>query len=134
MSDCFQFSSENATNQTRFLPCTVNKRLYKRPSTRGPEACLPQLSFTGTCWLQGKPGNMMPAFSTNWCFHLGYYLPSLKICLQYGRPRFDLWVGKIPWRSGRVPTPVFLPGAKSGTQLSDLHFTSLHFGLQLPLP
>ena len=24
--------------------------------------------------------------------------------------RFDLWVGKIPWRRQRQPTPVFLPG------------------------
>ena len=26
------------------------------------------------------------------------------------RPRFDLWVGKIPWRRQWQPTPVFLPG------------------------
>ena len=25
-----------------------------------------------------------------------------------GRPPFDSWVGKIPWRKDRVPTPVFL--------------------------
>ena len=24
------------------------------------------------------------------------------------RPRFDSWVRKIPWRSDRLPTPVFL--------------------------
>jgi len=24
--------------------------------------------------------------------------------------RFDLWVGKIPWRRKWLPTPVFLPG------------------------
>ena len=74
-------------------------------------------------------GNVMPAFSTNWCFHPGYYLPSLRICLQRRRPRFNPWVGKIPWRRERVSTPVFLPGAKSGTRLSDFHFTSLHFTL-----
>ena len=27
-----------------------------------------------------------------------------------GRPRFDPWVGKIPWRREWLPTPVFLPG------------------------
>ena len=32
------------------------------------------------------------------------------ICLQYRRPRFNPWVGKIPWRRKRQPTPVFLPG------------------------
>jgi len=26
------------------------------------------------------------------------------------RCRFDLWVGKIPWRRAWQPTPVFLPG------------------------
>ena len=25
-------------------------------------------------------------------------------------PRFDPWVGKIPWRREWQPTPVFLPG------------------------
>ena len=59
------------------------------------------------------------------------------VCLQCGRPGFDPWVGKIPWRRKWQPTPVFLPGeshgqrsfvgysprvAKSWTQLSD--FTS----------
>ena len=24
------------------------------------------------------------------------------------RPRFDSWVGKMPWRRDRLPTPVFL--------------------------
>ena len=30
------------------------------------------------------------------------------------RPRFDLWVGKIPWRRAWQPTPVFLPGESHG--------------------
>ena len=33
----------------------------------------------------------------------------VRICLQYGRPGFDPWVGKIPWRRKRLPTPVFWP-------------------------
>ena len=32
-----------------------------------------------------------------------------KIRLQCGRPGFDLWVGKIPWRRERLPTSVFWP-------------------------
>ena len=32
------------------------------------------------------------------------------ICLQCRRPRFDRWVGKIPWRKERLPSPVFWPG------------------------
>ena len=28
--------------------------------------------------------------------------------------RFDLWVGKIPWRRAWEPTPIFLPGESHG--------------------
>ena len=31
-----------------------------------------------------------------------------------GRPGFDPWVGKIPWRRKWQPTPVFLPGEFHG--------------------
>ena len=41
-----------------------------------------------------------------WGFPSGY--------LQCKRPRFDPWVGKIPWRRERQPTPVFLPGESHG--------------------
>ena len=37
-----------------------------------------------------------------------------KICLQCRRPGFDPWVGKIPWRKERLPTPVFWPGEFHG--------------------
>ena len=30
------------------------------------------------------------------------------------RPGFDPWVGKIPWRRERLPTPVFWPGEFHG--------------------
>ena len=33
-----------------------------------------------------------------------------KIRPQHGRTGFDPWVGKIPWRRARLPTPVFWPG------------------------
>ena len=32
-----------------------------------------------------------------------------RICLPWGRLGFDPWVGKIPWRRERLPTPVFWP-------------------------
>ena len=35
-------------------------------------------------------------------------------CLQWGRPGFDPWVGKIPWRRKWQPTPVFLAGESHG--------------------
>ena len=33
---------------------------------------------------------------------------------ESGRPGFDPWVGKIPWRRKWQPTPVFLPGESPG--------------------
>ena len=36
------------------------------------------------------------------------------ICLQFGRPGFDPWIGKIPWRRERLPTPVFWSGEFEG--------------------
>ena len=43
-----------------------------------------------------------------------------KDCLQCGRPGFDPWVGKIPWRiflpPEWQPTPVFLPGESPWTE------------------
>ena len=39
-------------------------------------------------------------------------------CLQCRRPWFGSWVGKIPWRRDRLPTPVFLgfPGGSDGKE------------------
>ena len=34
----------------------------------------------------------------------------IRVCLQCRRPRFNPWIGKIPWRRPWQPTPVFLPG------------------------
>ena len=59
-----------------------------------------------------------------------------RIRLQYGRPGFNPWVGKIPWRRDRPPTPVFWPGefhglyshgvTKSRTQEDWATFTFIH--------
>ena len=45
---------------------------------------------------------------------LPWWLRWQRICLQCGRPGFDLWAGKIPWRREWLPTPVFLPGEFHG--------------------
>ena len=34
--------------------------------------------------------------------------------LQCGRPGFGPWVGKIPWRRERLPTPILWPGESHG--------------------
>ena len=36
------------------------------------------------------------------------------VCLQWGRPWFDPWAGKIPWRRKWQPTPILLPGESHG--------------------
>ena len=33
-----------------------------------------------------------------------------RVCLQCGRPGFNPWVGKTPWRRERLSTPVFWSG------------------------
>ena len=41
-----------------------------------------------------------------------------RICLQWRRPRFNSWVGKIRWRRVRLPHPIFLgfPGDSAGKE------------------
>ena len=36
------------------------------------------------------------------------------ILLQFRRPGFDPWLGKIPWRREWQPVPVILPGKSHG--------------------
>ena len=45
---------------------------------------------------------------------LPWWLRWERICLQWERPGFDPWVGKIRWRRERLPTPVFRPGEFHG--------------------
>ena len=44
----------------------------------------------------------------------------VEIHMQCKRPQFDSWVGKIPWRRDRLPTPVCLgfPGGSDGEESS----------------
>jgi len=70
------------------------------------------------------------------------WLRGWSICLQCGRPGFDPWVGKIPWRRKWQPTPIFLlgkshgwrclagyspQGRKESDMTEQLHFTLLGF-------
>ena len=47
-------------------------------------------------------------------FGLPWWLSWWRIRQQCGRPGSDPWVGKIPWRRERLPTPVFRPGEFRG--------------------
>ena len=57
--------------------------------------------------------------------HLGFLGGSECICLQCGRPGFDSWVRKIPWRREWVPTPVFLPGKSRGQRSLSMKLQSI---------
>ena len=53
--------------------------------------------------------------SPNYAFSgLLWCLKWLGTCLQYRRPGFCPWIGKIPWKRKWQPTPVFLPGEFHG--------------------
>ena len=54
--------------------------------------------------------------SAQWCWNceINWKLSWSRIRLQSGRPGFDPWVGKIPWRRERLRTPVFWPGEFHG--------------------
>ena len=98
-------------------------------------------------WWEFSPFQFSIPQSANTLFDLASLiawasLRAQRICLQCRRPRFNSWVGKIPWRREWQPTPVFLPGeshgqrslagySPQGRKESDttewLHFTSLHF-------
>ena len=56
--------------------------------------------------------NGLPLLIPNWASLVAQTVK--KICLQCRRPRFDPWVGKVPWRRAWQPTPVFLPGESHG--------------------
>ena len=47
-------------------------------------------------------------------YGLPWWLRWWRICLQCRTPKFDPWVGKIPWRREWLPTLVFLPGESHG--------------------
>ena len=54
------------------------------------------------------------------------WLRQWRIHLQLGRPQFNPWVRKIPWRRAWQPTPVFLPGELPWTEETDgLQFMAL---------
>ena len=92
--------------------------------------------------VQSEHGSVSKAVAYfNLSLGLPWQLRRESICLQCGRPGFDPWVGKIPWRRKWQPTPVLLPRkfhgrrslvqatvhgvAKSPAQLSNFTFSHL---------
>ena len=60
--------------------------------------------------------NVLLEGSAWWCiFRTNFPVDSEgRVCLQWGRLRFDPWVRKIPRRRKWQPTPAFLPGKSYG--------------------
>ena len=54
---------------------------------------------------------------TDLTFRASLVAPRLKCLPAMREPRFDPWVGKIPWRRKWQPTPVFLPGESHGERI-----------------
>ena len=53
------------------------------------------------------------------------WLSWLRIRLQCGRPGFNPWVGKTPWRREQLPTPVFWPEEFHGLYSPSVQFSSV---------
>ena len=76
-------------------------------------------------WIEGfnvKNWNQTMRRNNQWIFILPHilfpwWLSGKESACQCRRCRFDLWVGKIPWRRKWQPSPVFFPG-KSHRQRS----------------
>ena len=118
------------------LSCPCQLPTY--PPTQSP--LCPQ---TGKLW--GQPDSPLPNHSQRDAleeFSSGsaWWLRRERICLQGGRPGFDPWVGKIPWRRKWQPTPVSLPEKSHGQRTlvgyspwvanSQIQPSDYHFNLQ----
>ena len=124
------------------LPCpspSPRACLNSSPSSRWCHPTISSSVVPFSC-LQSFPES--GSFLISWLFASGglpWCSDGKSVCLQCGRPGFNPWVRKIPWRRKWQPTPVLLPGKSHGqrawwtavhwvtknqTRLSD--FTSLH--------
>ena len=57
---------------------------------------------------------------------------SPSIFLNWNRPQFHSWVGKIPWRRERLPIPVFWPGEFQNTGSQRVASLMAHLVKNLP--
>ena len=90
--------------------------------------------FNGIFILLLRRGNLCLALSI-WLSGLPLWLSWQRIYPQCGKPGFDPWIGKNPWRWERLPTLVFWPGefhglyshgvTNSQTKLNDFHYIAI---------
>ena len=106
--------------QVKLTNCTLRLVLYysSKSIVGFPDSSVGKESVCST----GHPGSI-PGLGRSHGEGKGYPLQYswaslvaqvVRICLQCRRPGFNPWVGKIPWRRERLPTPVFWPGEVHG--------------------
>ena len=101
--------SLRSTNQT----CRKLASCHSLPTSPGSQTIIP--ITTDTQWTGPDKTNSFPNFcpvSSLRSFPGGSDGNGNR--LQFERPGFDPWVGKIPWRRKWQPTPVILPGKFHG--------------------
>ena len=86
------------------------------------------LSYSFVCFSMHQEFHQMPTRQkqSHWTLKNSYIVPwfifttlvackdSKETACNEGRPRFDPWIEKIPWRREWLPSPVFLPGESHG--------------------
>ena len=82
-------------------------RLFETPWTAAYQAPL-SMGFSRQDYWSGMPLPSSLKKNDTLLLGLPYWLSWLRIRLKCGRPGFDSWAGKIPWRWEWLPTPVFL--------------------------
>ena len=97
-------------------------------------ACTESTTPTYKLSLSSGPGIGLNLLVNTMTKGLPWWLGWWRIYLQCERPGFDPWVGKIPWRRERLPTPVFWPGEFHGLyspwghkEADTTEWLSLHF-------
>ena len=98
------------------MQCTVHGILQGIFPTQGLNQCLLHCR-----WILYQLSHQGSPIILEWVAYLfsskssrPRWLSWQRIRLQSGRPKFIPWVGKIPWRGERLPTPVFWPGEFHG--------------------
>jgi len=98
-----------------------------------PQSCVNRC--LSVSWVCPEEGNYWVILGLPWWFR------QQRICLQCRRPWFDPWVRRIPWKSERQPTPVFLPESMRSQSIRHDRVTntftfllSLHIFLDEQLP
>ena len=129
----------------RYLPEFAQTHVHQIGDAIQPSSIVPFSSCLQPCPASGSflksqffpsSGQSISVSYDLYIYGLSLWLSWWRICLQCGRPGVDPWVGKIPWRRERLPTPVFWPGEFHGLYSQSMGsqrvrhewvtFTSLH--------